>query len=258
MQTAPGGGEAAARRIALVEDEPMQRFMLSTLLASAGFEASTFVDGGALLRSPRLREFDLILLDWELPAQSGLQVLRALREDGVASPVVFLTASEDERRVVEALDIGADDYILKPPRASELAARIRAVMRRASGAGAATPADATELDCPPYRFDLVNRQLRIAGKPVATTTREFELARHFFAHPGQTISRHSLLVRVWRTSPNVSTRSIDTFVSRLRKRIGLDGSHGWKLEALYQQGYRLVAVETQSPAPAPRLEPVPG
>jgi two-component system response regulator RegX3 len=229
--------------IALVEDEPTQSFMISTLLESAGFIVAAFADGASLLRNPQLREMDLILLDWELPAQSGLQVMQALREDGIGIPVVFLTGSEDERRVVEALSVGADDYVLKPPRAAELAARIRAVVRRASS----TVTVAQVLDCHPYRFDPANRQLRINGELVATTAREFELARHFFANAGQTISRHTLLVRVWRTSPNVTTRTIDTFVSRLRKRIGLDGSHGWKLEALYQQGYRLVAHDAETP-----------
>jgi two-component system, OmpR family, response regulator RegX3 len=235
---APSSAVRRAICIALVEDEPTQRLMIQTMLESTGFEVRAFADTLALRRDSTHRDVDLILLDWELPNESGLELMRSLRESGQSKkPVIFLTAHPDEQRVVAALDQGADDYILKPPKAAELSARINAVLRRVGGEQATASQDVS-----PYVLDHTACVLRINEQAVALTQREFELAAHLFRHSGETVSRDSLMIAVWNTSPNVVTRSIDTFISRLRKKLLLDGTHGWKLEALYQRGYRLSRV----------------
>jgi DNA-binding response OmpR family regulator len=241
--------QAESRRlhVALVEDEATQRLLVARMLEASGFRVSAFADTVALRRDSALQNADLILLDWELPNESGLDLLRSIREAGTQTPVIFLTAVEDEGRVVHALEFGADDYQLKPPKMAELSARIRAVVRR-STQGAGSGPGAGPVHCAPYTLDRSLNQLRLHDRVVPLTAREFELALHFFQHVGQSVGRDMLMIRVWRTNPNVTTRSIDTFVSRLRKKLGLDGTHGWKLEAVYQRGYRLVAVDMASEA----------
>lgn len=235
--------ESRRLHVALVEDEPMQRLLVSGMLEASGFRVSAFADTVALRRDSALQEADLILLDWELPNESGLELLRSIREAGTQTPVIFLTGVEDERRAVHALEFGADDYQLKPPKMAELSARIKAVVRRTSQR---IEPIAGPLYCAPYTLDRSLSQLRLHDRVVPLTPREFELALHFFQRIGQAVGRDMLMIRVWRTNPNVTTRSIDTFVSRLRKKLGLDGTHGWKLEAVYQRGYRLIAVDAAS------------
>jgi DNA-binding response OmpR family regulator len=232
----PATTGGAGRRIAVIEDEPLQLKLYQMMLESAGYEVHGFGSTLEFRRRRGVGDVDLILLDWELPGESGTEFLQSLRDSPNRDvPVIFLTAHEGEQHVVEALRMGADDYVVKPPKAGELVARVATVLRRALGRGA----DGDTLRCDPYVFDLGSRTLCIGDQPVKLTAREFDLALYFFQRADRAVSRDALMVQVWNTAPTVSTRSIDTFVSRLRKSLGLNGEHGWKLEGLYQQGYRL-------------------
>ena len=129
---------------------------------------------------------------------------------------------------------GADDYIIKPARPAELVARVRNALRR-SGA----QRDAEELDFAPFKFRPRDQILFMDGEEVKLTPREFDLVLYFFQRMGRIISREALLSQVWNVGPNVATRTVDTYVSRIRKRLGLSGESGWRIEGIYQNGYRL-------------------
>jgi two-component system response regulator RegX3 len=150
--------------------------------------------------------------------------------------VIFPTARVREEYIVQGLSSGADDYVSKPAKKAEFRARIAAVLRRHG-------AEAEKMDTPVlgvYIFDLLRRVASIAGRAVELTNREFDLALYLFRRQGRIVSRNSLLEDVWNLSADVSTRTVDTHISRLRKKLELDDQHGWRLASIYQHGYRLV------------------
>jgi len=221
--------------IAVIEDDPIQCRIVSVVLQQAGFDVSTYSTTREFRRHASVGDFDLLIVDWELPGESGLDFLGQIRESGLDwVPVIFVTSVEEESRIVEALGRGADDYIVKPAKTAELVARVRALMRRAG-----TSADGPPPDIDPFEFDGSGRRLLRDGLPLKLTPREFAMARFLFRRAGRIVSREALLTQVWGVSRNVDTRSIDTYASRLRRRLGLDGSNSWRLEGIYQHGYRL-------------------
>lgn len=210
------------------------------MLAASGMRAVPFATANEFRRRRGWESVDALLLDWNLPGITGIELLCGLREQpGDYLPVILLTSNSGEREVVFGLQCGADDYIVKPPRTEELVARIRTVYRRAR------PQAVTTLpDTEPFRFDLRERELYCHGQRVKVTEREFDLLAYLFRRTDRIVSRQMLLAEVWHLGPNVNTRSVDTFISRLRKTLGLCGESGWKLEGIYQHGYRLTRVQT--------------
>jgi len=221
--------------VAVIEDDPVHAEIAKIILQHADFSVSHFLSASEFRRHASSGDFDLLLVDWELPGESGLEFLRQVRECGLDPvPVIFLTAVEDEVRIVEALGRGADDFIVKPAKPAELVARVRAVIRRFAG-----DRGSVNLSMAPFEFDLAGRRLTRDGEPVSLTPREFDLALYLFQRVGRMVSRESLQSQVWGTDLKAGTRSLDTYASRLRKRLGLDGSSGFRLEGIYQHGYRL-------------------
>lgn len=227
-------------RIDLLEDDPEQGEMLRLWLEQDGHEVRWFRSGSELTRALHRDVPDALLLDWLLPESSGLDVLTWVRQSFLGQvPVIFITAKEGEEHVVQALQAGADDYVVKPPRRLELLARIRALGRRAGLVGQTQALANTE----PFSFDLSGRDVRILGKRVELTGKEFDLAVHLFSNAGRLVTRSSLLERVWgRSVQSVSTRTVDAHISRVRKKLELDERHGWRLISIYQHGYRLERV----------------
>ncbi len=225
--------------IGLIEDDPVHRELVTASLERAGLAVVAFGSAHEYQRRS-VGEVDLILLDWQLPGQSGIEFLRVLREgeEETRMPVIFLTANGDEERVVEALNAGADDYVVKPARPAELVARVEAVLRRHAITDAPTPNA-----FPPFLFRPEQREVLRDGKPVVLSSREYDLLWFLFQRSGRIVGRDTLLRQVWRIASDVNTRTVDTHVSRLRKRLGLNGESGWKLTAIYHHGYRLLRVE---------------
>src|ERR1700742_4756851 len=179
----------AFMRIAFLEDDPEQADRIVSLLQAAGHVPHRFPRGRALLTNLQSENYDLVMLDWEVPDLSGYEVLQALRtrlKD--RTPVLFLTLRDSESDVVQALEAGADDFLIKPPRDRELLARVEALGRRAR-----EPVAATVLDVPPYRLDLERRQIERNGEVIELTRREFEVAAVLFQHVGSVVSRGFLL-----------------------------------------------------------------
>jgi DNA-binding response OmpR family regulator len=230
-----------AMRIAFLEDDPEQADRILSLLQSAGHVAHLFQRGRALLSNLQSENYELIMLDWEVPDLSGYEVLQSLRgrlKD--RTPVLFLTLRDSESDVVQALEAGADDFLIKPPRDRELLARVEALGRRAR-----EPAAATVLDIPPYSLDLERRQIERNGEVIELTRREFEVAAVLFQHVGSVVSRGFILDSVWGRGDTTTTRTVDMHVSRVRKLLGLSAAIGLRLAAVYGYGYRLERTGTE-------------
>lgn len=199
--------------ILLIEDEEPIREMLHFAFTTAGFtlfEAETGAMGLSLLEKQHV---DLILLDWMLPDQSGIEVTKAIRNRAKLQhlPIIMLTARAEEADKVRALSLGADDYVVKPFSPLELIARIQAVLRRMR------TSTSTMLVYQSLELDLTEHQARCQGKALTLTALEFKLLAHFCKHPKQVFSRDQLLNAVWGYNGYVGERTVDSHVKRLRK-----------------------------------------
>ncbi len=223
-------------RVAIVEDDLDQAKLLGVWLEDVGYECSYFVNGAAIIDALQKEHFDLVLLDWLLPDINGDKVLVWIREQmDWRVPVIFVTQRDDEVDIAYALDNGADDYVLKPIKPLELKARIQALTRRIGGV------DKTrrQFESGIYRFDLDSHQVFVNNEPAGLTQREFELALFFFRNVGRLLTRAHLLESVWGHTTEINTRTLDTHVSRLRKKLLFDGESDWQLKSIYHHGYRL-------------------
>jgi len=226
-------------RIALLEDDKDLSDVLVRWLTEAGHHCHAFVAGKALQRAAAHESFDVFVLDWQVPDLSGPEVLVWLRQtQRVQAPVLFATARDAEEDIVAALKAGADDYMVKPVRRFELLARIDALGRRV--AAAETPA---ALEAGVVRLDMATRIATVSGQPVELTDKEFDVAAFLIRNLGNLLSRGHISENVWGRSADVPTRTVDTHMSRLRKKLALTPEHGLKLTSVYNFGYRLDRAE---------------
>jgi two-component system, OmpR family, alkaline phosphatase synthesis response regulator PhoP len=203
-------------RVLLVEDEAGLRLTLSDRLTSEGYRVDTASDGERGLESAATGGYDLIVLDVMLPRLSGFDVCREVRQRGVTTPILMLTARGQVVDKVVGLKLGADDYLTKPFEAIELMARLEALLRRVPS----SPQPGGDS----YRFgdvvvDFRKMEVTRAGAPVELSAREFKLLRHFIAHRGATLSRDALLSDVWGYDEMPLTRTVDVHVAGLRQKI---------------------------------------
>ena len=219
-------------RILLVEDEPSMILALEDDLRREGYAVEVAADGELATRRGREGEFDLILLDIMLPKRNGFEVCRDLRRSGVKAPILMLTALAHEAEKVVGLDSGADDYLTKPYGASELRARIRALLRRA---GADSAAILRFGDC---ELDTQRCELRRHGAAVELTPLEFKLLAAFARRPGRMLSRQQLLDSAWGRDTHITERAVDNQVTNLRKKIEADPEHPRYLVSIRGLGYR--------------------
>ncbi len=224
--------------VGLLEDDPDMAALVGEWLEDVGYAVRLFRTANEFRRRQGTEAIDLLVLDWMLPDSTGIDVIGAIRSSPNARlPVVFLTARDADDDIVRALAAGGDDYVVKPPKRRELLARIAVVLRRVTGESESGSGDLVELE--PFAIDAKRRKVAISGREVELTQREFDLAYFLFRRQGRIVSRDALLENVWNLSAAVSTRTVDTHVSRLRKKLELNGEHGWRLAAIYQHGYRL-------------------
>ncbi len=238
-ETAVRYGQEMTVRVLVVEDEPdIAGLIRRSLELGAGMRVDLVGAGETALHSLSHTTPELVVLDWNLPGLSGLDVCRLMRRrrDTARIPIVMLTARGAEADKVSALDAGADDYVTKPFGLRELAARARAVLRRADQ-------ESRPLAVPlVYRgahlvadFDAV--EIAVDGEPVRLTRREFELLRYLVEHRHHVVSRQRLLEAVWRHEGSTETRSVDVHVSRLRVKLGAAGA---QIETVIGLGYRFL------------------
>lgn len=231
--------------IGILEDDPTQQELYKLWLGSVQHSCECYASVRDFVAALQDRRFDLLLIDWMLPESSGEAALKWVRENvGWEIPVIFVTARDSEVDVVTALRAGADDYIVKPPKLLELMARIESLTRRVK-----TP---QIVRYGSYEVDNERRSIAVEGKPVELTQKEFELACYMFEHPGKLLSRVHLLDKLWGVSANVDTRTVDTHVSRIRRKLAIAPEHGWQIFPVYGWGYRIEKVGAgQAAAKAP-------
>ncbi len=224
--------------IGIAEDDPDQLDLLRLWLESRQHTTRGFGTAAAFIEGLKREHFDLLLIDWMLPDGTGADLLHWVRGNlGWDIPALVVTSLDDEDTVVAALQAGADDYVVKPPKPLELLARVAALARRAKAGGLPV------LRLGAFEIDVQRQRLSVDGVAVVMTQKEFDLTTCLFQSPGKLLSRDHLLNRVWGINAEVDTRTVDTHVSRLRKKLTLDGSKGWKLVPVYGIGYRLERVD---------------
>jgi two-component system, OmpR family, response regulator QseB len=203
-------------RILLVEDDRMIADGVQTALKQDGYGVDWVGDGAAASDALRASTFDLVLLDLGLPKRDGVSVLRELRARRDQTPVIILTARDDVRDRVAALDAGADDYLVKPFELDELAARARSVLRRASGRGEPS------IEHNGIRLDPVTKAVTSNGAPVSLSAREFAVLEALLQRPGAVLSRTQLEDRLYGWDVAIESNAIEVYVHSLRKKLGAD------------------------------------
>lgn len=227
-------------RVLIVEDDAALREGLELNLSLEGFRTSVAADGDAAALRLQSEAFDLVVLDVMLPGRNGFEVLRDLRARGSDVPVILLTARGEESDKIQGLELGADDYVTKPFGLGELRARIRSALRR-SGHG-----QQQALGFGDVTVDRSGHRVRRAGRDVPMTAREFGLLLHFLDHPGEVLSRESLLRHVWGLE-HATLRTVDNFVMRLRAKLEPDLNHPSHFVTVRGAGYRFSASGRDGP-----------
>ncbi|NLC36160.1 MAG: response regulator transcription factor [Alcaligenaceae bacterium] len=235
--------------IASVEDDAAQGELLQSIVTKAGYECTVYSTGRdfiAALAKPH--DYGLLLIDWELPDITGFDVLRWVRSNlGQSIPIIFVTNKSDEADLVAALHAGADDYVIKPPREAELLARIHTLSRRT----ASLPVQDAPFQCAAYYIDPDNGRIELRGQPVELAPKEFELALLFLRNPGHLFSRDVLSSSVWNRDIPATSRTIDTHLSNIRRKLHFKPENGVRLTASYALGYRLELLnDDESPTDA--------
>ena len=221
----------AAARVLVVDDEPTVRDVVARYLERDGYTVREVCDGSEVAAAVEAFQPDLIVLDIMLPGRSGLDVLRDLAH---RVPVILLTARIDETDRVLGLELGADDYVVKPFSPRELVARVRSVLRRASA-----PAGPAGLHFDQLSIDITAREVSVGGTTVALTAKEFDLLTHLASHPRQVFSRAQLLAAVWDSSPDFQDpATVTVHVRRLRNKIERDPEQPRWISTVWGVGYR--------------------
>ena len=225
-----------ASRVLIVEDEPDIRELVVHHLKRDGYEVGSAASGEEALRQVRSMRPDLVVLDLMMPAMNGLEVCRRLRQDPATAglPIVMLTAKGDEVDRVLGLELGADDYVVKPFSPKELLARVRAVLRRSRPAPGEVPVSLGALTIDPG-----THTVSVAGKALALTPKEFDLLRALVDARGRVLARDFLLDRVWgyARAGEIESRTVDVHVRRLRVKLGDEGR---RILTVKNVGYRFV------------------
>jgi two-component system response regulator RegX3 len=238
---------AGRRTILMVEDEESITVPLSEALDREGFDTQIAGTVEEALQKAEQQMPDLVLLDVMLPDGSGYDVARTLRERSKV-PIIMLTARGEETDRIVGLELGADDYIVKPFSAREVAARIRAVLRRSGdaqqqAAAPAAPAREGPLEVGPVRVDRDRREARVNGQDIDLTRKEFELLELLISEAGTVLTRERLIDEVWDTNWFGSTKTLDVHVSSLRRKLGDDSQNPRFIHTVRGVGFRFAAAD---------------
>ena len=240
-------------RIGLLEDDVSLIEIMRLWIEAEGNQLTAYTTGKSFREGIPKEKFDVLVLDWHLPDTTGLDELDWIR--GVLNsetPVIFVTSRDDEKSIVEALNHGADDYLAKPVNEEITMARINALHRRNRHTNATSKTEDNAANkhvttnnievYEPYQINQSERSFLINGEAVKLTNKEFELAAYMFRNESNLISRDHLLEFIWGTRADINTRTIDTHISRIRTKLGINPDVGWQLNSIYQCGYRLFRV----------------
>ncbi|VWX58705.1 Two-component system response regulator [Burkholderiales bacterium 8X] len=229
-------------RIAALKDEAGEFEAIRQAIEDTGHDCHGLGDEQLLLACLRRNACDLLILDLKLPELDRLRLVKRLRQEfGARLPILSVAASRHEQDMVDALSAGADDFMAKPWRTSELQARVHALLRRSH-----QHLDESVLNFGPFRFYLATRTLQVNGRPIVLKSREYDLALFLFKNIGRLLTREQLMSSVWGSGLEGPTRSLDTHMSRLRTKLGLRPAHGVLLSAAYGHGYRLEFIRSDA------------
>lgn len=226
------------QRILVVDDEPNLVKLLQYHLQQAGFEVITGENGAEVMEVVIAQQPDAILLDWMLPGMDGLHVCRNLRAKDIHTPVLMLTARDDEVDRILGLEAGADDYITKPFSMREVVARVRAVLRRYASEMGAGEAGIWQVG--PIRVDENLYEVQVSNQTVTLTTREFELLRYLCQHADRVVTRNQLLTDIWGYEFSGDNRIVDIHISHLRDKIEPNSKSPLYIKTIRRLGYKLV------------------
>ncbi|MDH5570160.1 MAG: response regulator transcription factor [Gammaproteobacteria bacterium] len=223
--------------IAILDDDPQICEYVTIVLNEAGHSTEKFHTATEFKQVALNGSYDFFILDWELPDINGDEILIWLREQlDFNVPILFMTGHDTEQDIVKILQLGADDYMVKPFSDTEMLARIHAIARRTNFAE--KPVKAFNINN--LEIDFEERRVFAGGQECNLTPKEFDLLRLFTRNLGSLISKDDLLREIWHKNPDaIDTRTVDTHISRLRKKLSLDTDNGWDLKVVYQHGYRL-------------------
>lgn len=217
-------------RILVVEDEAALSSQLASAIGDAGYAVDCAADGERADYLVEIEQYDAIILDLGLPKIDGLTLLRRWREAGISSPVLILTARASWHEKVQGIDVGADDYVTKPFRMEEVLARLRALIRRASGQ--LNP----ELRCGPLVLDPRLSKVTVDGNPVRLTSHEFRVLSYLMHHRGRVVSQAELTDHIYAQDFNRDSNTVEVFVARLRRKVGAG-----IIETVRGLGYRIAS-----------------
>jgi two-component system OmpR family response regulator len=215
-------------RILVVEDDPDLTRQLSAALGEAGYAVDTAADGEEGHFLGDTEPYDAVILDIGLPVMDGISVLEAWRRAGRAMPVLILTARDRWSDKVQGIDAGADDYVAKPFHVEEVLARVRALVRRASGHAS------NEIECGPVRLDLRSGRVTVDGNPIKLTSHEYKVLEYLMHHADRVVSRTELIEHLYDQDFDRDSNTIEVFVGRLRKKVPGD-----LIETVRGLGYRI-------------------
>jgi DNA-binding response OmpR family regulator len=201
-------------RVLVVEDQRNVARFIAKGLREQAYAVDVACDGEEGLAMTELTRYDVIVLDLMLPKVDGFEVCRTIRERGIQTPILMLTARDDKRARIEGLDTGADDYLVKPFDFDELLARLRALLRRG-----ARQYHEPRLSIADLELDTNTHGVRRAGKEISLTAKEYALMEYFLRHPGKVLSRAEIAESVWDESYDPFSNTIEVYIARLRRKI---------------------------------------
>ncbi len=223
------------KKILIIDDDPVMRESLVAMLETEGYKASQAADGREGLAKALEGSYDLIAMDLVMPQLGGLEVCRKLREKGVQTPIIIITGEKKEEiDKVLGLELGADDYLVKPFGAKEFVARVHAVLRR----GQVQPPALEEYTFGSVRINFKKKTASRAGKVVHLTAKEFGLLELLISKEGEVVTRETILNQVWDYDRFPTTRTIDTFIHNLRKKVEDDPANPAYLITVPWSGYK--------------------
>lgn len=224
--------------ILICDDDPVVHQSLSLYLDNEDFQHSSAYDGKQALEMSEKNTYDLMVLDQMMPGMTGMEVCQAIRKHSNL-PIIMLTARGEEIDRILGLEMGADDYIVKPFSPREVVSRIKAVLRRTSGTSESTSEEKLttltygNLEIQPERYSV-----KLDGQSVSCTPREVELLYLLASHPGRVFEREQILSRIWGYDFFGGTRTVDTHIKRLRQKLQTDENDAWEIVTVYGVGYK--------------------
>jgi len=227
------------KKILIVEDQEDISNLLQLHLSDLGADVTQAQDGHEGMRQATQAQWDLIILDIQLPGPSGLEICRSVRRDQAYVPILLLTSRSTELDRVLGLDLGADDYITKPFSIMELIARIRAVFRRESAMRERPALTSEDIQLGPLHIDVTHHRVSLHGEKVDLTAKEFELLTFFARHPDRVFSRTELLDNVWGYGHEGYEHTVNSHINRLRTKIEKESSHPEMIVTVWGVGYKL-------------------